>query len=97
MLFVTACSCILDLQIELSIHKEVFLNAAKHGFCLLDADGVHGAMCLAMRIYAKAGDRTKLTRVYSELEQHLQDELNTKPLAQTTTLYRELQKSSSHP
>jgi two-component system LytT family response regulator len=53
--------------------------------------------CLAMRIYAKAGDRTKLTRVYLEMEQHLQDELNTKPLVKTTNLYRELQKSSSQP
>jgi len=50
--------------------------------------------CLAMHAYAKTGDRANLARVYSELEQRLQDELNTKPLAKTANLYRELQKSN---
>jgi DNA-binding SARP family transcriptional activator len=53
--------------------------------------------CLAMRAYAKTEDRTNLARVYSELEQRLQDELNTKPLAKTANLYRELQKSNGLP
>jgi len=48
--------------------------------------------CLAMHAYAKTGDRANLARIYSELEQCLKDELNTKPLRKTANLYRELQK-----
>jgi two-component SAPR family response regulator len=48
--------------------------------------------CLAMHAYARTGDRANLARVYSELEQRLKDELNTKPLTKTANLYRELQK-----
>lgn len=45
---------------------------------------------LSMRGYAELGDRSRVVRVYSELQKLLQDELDAKPMQTTINLYREL-------
>jgi DNA-binding SARP family transcriptional activator len=46
--------------------------------------------CLAMKANAEIGDRASVARAYSNLQKLLRDELNTKPLPETTSLYQEL-------
>ncbi|HRQ22709.1 MAG TPA: BTAD domain-containing putative transcriptional regulator [Anaerolineales bacterium] len=46
--------------------------------------------CLSMRGYAGLGDRSNVARVYAELQKLLHNELNTKPMPGTVTLYKEL-------
>ncbi|MEY2817907.1 MAG: hypothetical protein RL275_1370, partial [Chloroflexota bacterium] len=46
--------------------------------------------CLSMRAYAQIGDRSNVARVYSELQELLQTELNAKPMPRTADLYQEL-------
>lgn len=46
--------------------------------------------CLSMRAYAKAGDRSSVVRIYSELQKLLQTELNANPMPETVRLYEEL-------
>jgi two-component SAPR family response regulator len=43
-----------------------------------------------MRTYSILGDRTKLARTYSELQQVLLNELNAKPMLETSALYQKL-------